>query len=227
MISKGFFFLFLSLILISVVSCEQSLEPSGSDDVEMSLEDRLEVSYDETQTEDEIASFRITPSCSIFGRLLEDKGYHIQPEDAAHYRAVDPATGKTGHMTMIPCSVPGDESRIAMIKYFRGEDGYAVTAAEYFEAEDFEIVHPLDESAGILLLGDDSDLDLKLDLLERSERSKRYWQCVATKFMAGCAGCATVCYITGPAWGACTAKCCAGSAVVAMVACAATVYLGW
>ncbi len=227
MISKGFFFLLLSLILVSVVSCEKSLEPSDSVDTEMSLEDRLEVIYDETQTADEVASFRNTLYCSIFERLLEDKGYHIWSDDAAHYRATDPATGKIGHMTLIPCSVPGDDSRIAMIKYFRGEDVYAVTAAEYFEDEDYGIAHPIDERAGISMLDDDSDLALKLDLLERSESSESYWQCVARRFVAGCSGCATVCYITGPAWGACTAKCCAGTAVVALISCAFTVYLGW
>jgi len=227
MISKGFFFLLLSLILVSVVSCEKSLEPSGSVGTETPLEDRLEVSYDEKQTADEVASFRNTPYCSIFDRLLEDKGYHVWPDDATHYRAFDPATGKIGHMTLIPCSVPGDDSRIVMIKYFRGEDVYAVTAAEYFKDEDYGITHPIDERVGISMLYDDSDLELKHDLLERSDLAEGYWSCVATKFIAGCSGCATVCYVTGPAWGACTAKCCAGAAVVALVACAATVYLGW
>jgi len=94
MISKGFFFLLLSLILVSAVSCEKSLEPSDSVDTETSLEDRLEVCYDETQTADEVASFRNTPYCSIFERLLEDKGYHIWSDDAAHYKATDPTTGQ-------------------------------------------------------------------------------------------------------------------------------------
>ena len=227
MISKGYFFLLLTLILVSVVSCEQSLEPSGTVETETPLEDRLEVSYDETRTEDEVASFSRTPYRSLFEGILEEKGYYIWCDDAAHYKAYDPATGKTGHMTLIPCSVPGDDSRIAMIKYFRGEDLYAVTAAEYFEYEDYGIAHPVDERACLSMLDDDSSLELKLDLLERSESSKQYWQCVAKRFVAGCSGCATVCYIAGPAWGACTAKCCAGSAVVALVTCAFTVYLGW
>lgn len=227
MISKGFFLLFLSLILLSFVSCEQSFEPSESVDNETSLEDRLEVTYDEESTEDEVTSFRNTAYCSIFERLLEEKGYHVWTDDAAHYKAYDPATGKIGHMTLIPCSVDGDDSRIAIIQYFRGDDVQTVTAAEYFEYENYEVAHPVDERAGISLLDDASDLDLKLDLLERSESSKRYWQCVANRFIAGCAGCATVCYITGPAWGVCTAKCCAGSAVVALIACAITVYIGW
>jgi hypothetical protein len=225
--SKGFFFLLLSLVMVSVIACEKSLEPSDSVDTETPLEDRLVISYDETQTENEVTSFKNTFYCSIFERLLEEKGYHIWSDDAAHYKAVDPATGKTGHMTLIPCSVPGDDSRIAMVKYFRGEDVYAVTAAEYFEYEDYGVPHPIDERAGISMLNDYSDLELKLDLLERSERSNRYWQCVANRFIAGCSGCATVCYITGPAWGACTAQCCAGSAVAALISCAFTVYIGW
>ena len=61
MISKGFFFLLLSVILVSAVSCEKSLEPSDPAIAETPLEDRLEVSYDETQTDAEIASFRDTP----------------------------------------------------------------------------------------------------------------------------------------------------------------------
>ncbi len=225
--SKGFLFLLLSIILVFAVSCERSLNPSEPADTETPLEDRLEVSYDETRTEDEVASFRNTPFHSIFCKLLEERGYHVWFDDAAHFKAVDPATGKIGHMTLIPCSVPGDESRIAMIKYFRGEDGYAVTAAEYFEYEDYQIPHPIDERAGLSLLDEDAGPDLKLDLLERSESSKRYWQCVTNRFVSGCSGCATICWMTGPGWGACTAKCCAGTMVVALISCAFTVYLGW
>ncbi len=227
MISKGIFFLLLSIILVSVVSCEKSLEPADPAIAETPLEDRLDVSYDETQTEAEVASFRDTPYHSIFNKLLEERGYFIWSDDAAHFKAYDPATGKIGHMTLIPCSVPGDDSRVAMIKYFRVDDTYAVTAAEYFEFEDYQIAHPLDERAVLSMLADDASSALKYDILERSEASKRYWQCVARRFTAGCSGCATVCWLTGPAWGACTAKCCAGSAVVALVTCAFTVYLGW
>lgn len=226
MISKRFFFLLLSLIMVSVVSCETALEPADPVGPEPPLEDRLDVSFDETQTDAEVTSFRQTPYHSIFNRLLEEKGYSIWMKDAAHFKALDPATGKIGHMTLIPCSVPGDDSRIAMIKYFRGEDTYAVTAAEYFEDEGYNVAHPVDERAILSMLGDESDA-LKIDVLERSERSTQYWQCVAKRFVSGCVGCATVCYITGPFWGPCTLKCCAGSAVVAMASCAFTVYLGW
>jgi len=226
MISKRFFFLLLSLIMVSVVSCEKSLEPADPVGPESPLEDRLDVSFDETQTDAEVASFTKTPYRSIFNRLLEEKGYTIWIEDAAHYKALDPATGKIGHMTLIPCSVPGDDSRIAMIKYFRSDETYAVTAAEYFESEGYDIAHPVDERAILSMLGDESDA-LKIDVIERSERSTQYWQCVARRFVAGCSGCATVCWLTGPAWGPCTAKCCAGSAIVALVTCAFTVYLGW
>jgi hypothetical protein len=130
-------------------------------------------------------------------------------------------------MTVIPCSVPGDSTRIAMIKFFRDEEGYAVTAAEYFEYEDYDIPHPVDERALASVLGEETDPAVKLEMLERSETAKRYWQCVTTRFVSGCAGCATVCWITGPAWGACTAKCCAGSMVVALISCAFVHFLGW
>lgn len=225
--STGFFFLLLSTILVFAVSCEKSLDPIDPADPEVPLEDRLEVSYDEVQTEDEVNSFRNTPFHSIFHKLLEARGYHVWSDDAAHYKAVDPATGKIGHMTLIPCSVPGDDSRVAMIKYFRDEDGFAVTAAEYFEDEDYQIAHPIDERAALSMFDYDASPEFKHDLLERSESSKRYWQCVTNRFVAGCSGCATVCWLTGPGWGACTAKCCAGSMVVALVSCAFTVYLGW
>jgi hypothetical protein len=227
MIPKRFFFLLLSLTLASVVSCEKSLEPDDPVTTEAPLEDRLEISFDETRTDAEITSFIHTPYHSIFNKLLEEKGYIVWIEDAVHYKALDQATGKIGHMTLIPCSNPGDNSRIAMIKYFRGDDVYAVTAAEYFESEEYEIAHPLEERAALSMFGDDVTDTFKYDLIERSERSARYWQCVGKRFTAGCVGCATVCYITGPAWGPCTLKCCIGSAVVAMVACAFTVYLGW
>jgi hypothetical protein len=224
---KRIFSLLLSLVLILAVSCEKSIEPTPSEDAEVPLEDRLIITYDESTTESEVTSYRNTIHRSLFEGLLTEMGYHIWTEDAAHYKAFDPATGKTGHMTLIPCSVPGDNSRIAIIKYLHGQDVYAVTAAQYFQEEDYEIAHPVDETGFLSMLGDDGDPNLKIDILERSERSNRYWQCVAKRFIAGCSGCATVCYLTGPAWGPCTAKCCAGSAVVALVTCAFTVYLGW
>jgi len=227
MISKGCLFLPLVMILVSAVSCEKSIDRSGPAEPVAALEDRLEVSFDETQTGSEVASFVGTPWHSLFEKLLEEKGYHIWSGDAAHYKAVDPATGKTGHMTLIPCSVQGDDSRIAMIKFFRGDDGCAVTAAEYFEYEEYQIAHPIDERAGLAMLDEGTDPGFKLELIDRSESSKRYWQCVTGRFVAGCSGCATVCWLTGPAWGPCTAKCCAGSFVVAMISCAFTVYLGW
>lgn len=227
MISKRFFFLLMSVILASVVSCEKSLEPADPVTTETPLEDRLDISFDEAQTDAEVTSFKRTPYHSIFNKLLEEKGYTVWIDDAVHYKALDQATGKIGHMTLIPCSIQGDNSSIAMIKYFRGDDVYAVTAAEYFESEDYEIPHPLEERAALSMLGDDAPDALKIDLIERSESSTRYWQCVGKRFTAGCAGCATVCYLAGPAWGPCTLKCCIGSAVVAMVTCAFTVYIGW
>ena len=59
--SKGFFFLLLSIILVFAVSCERSLNLFEQADAEMSLENMLEVSYDEAQTEDKVASFGNTP----------------------------------------------------------------------------------------------------------------------------------------------------------------------
>ena len=73
----------------------------------------------------------------------------------------------------MPCSVLGDDSRIAIIKYFRNEDVYANTAAEYFEYEDYQIVHPIDKRAGLFLFDEDASADFNRDLLERSESSKR------------------------------------------------------
>jgi len=227
MTSKGSLFLLIVMILTLNVSCGGSPDPAGPAEPDSQLEDRLEVSYDETRTASEVASFRESPWHSIFEGLLAEKGYQIWSGDAAHYKAVDPATGKAGHMTLIPCSIPGDDSRVAIIEYFRGDDGCAVTAAEYYACEEYQIAHPIDEKAGLSMLKDDADPDFKLKLIERSEASKRYWQCVAGRFLAGCSGCATVCWITGPAWGPCTAKCCAGSMVVAMISCAFTVYIGW
>jgi hypothetical protein len=227
MTSKGFLFLLFAMILALAVSCEKSPDPAGPAEPDTKLEDRLVVSYDETRTASEVASFRETPWHSIFDRLLEEKGYQVWSGDAAHFKAVDPATGKIGHMTLIPCSVPGDDSRVAIIEYFRGDEGCAVTAAEYYECEEYQIAHPIDERTGLSMLGDEASQGLKLELIERSEASKRYWRCVTGRFVAGCSGCATVCWITGPAWGPCTAKCCTGSLVVAMISCAFTVYMGW
>lgn len=45
--SKGFFFLLLSIILVFAVSCGRSLNLSEQADAETSLENMLEVSYDE------------------------------------------------------------------------------------------------------------------------------------------------------------------------------------
>ena len=114
-----------------------------------------------------------------------------------------------------------------MIKCFRTKDGYAVTATEYFKYEDFQNPHPIDEIAGLPLLDENAAPEIKADLLQRSERTKHYWGSVSNRFVAGCSGCATVCWITGLGWGACTAKCCAGSMVVALISCAFTVYMGW
>ena len=104
--------------------------------------------------------------------------------------------GKTGHMTLILCSAPGDDPRIAVIEYFRDEDGNAITAAEYFEYENYRIAHPIDERSDLFLLDEDAAPDLKRDLLERGESSKSYWQCVTNRFVAGCSGCVTACWIT-------------------------------
>jgi hypothetical protein len=173
MTSKGFLFLLFAMILALAVSCEKSPDPAGPAEPDTKLEDRLVVSYDETRTASEVASFRETPWHSIFDRLLEEKGYQVWSGDAAHFKAVDPATGKIGHMTLIPCSVPGDDSRVAIIEYFRGDEGCAVTAAEYYECEEYQIAHPIDERTGLSMLGDEASQGLKLELIERSEASKR------------------------------------------------------
>jgi hypothetical protein len=222
-----FLLLFLSTVILLTPSCERTETVSDPNDSQGTLEERLVVGYDETQTDVELASFVGTPIHPIFARLLGDMGYTMRMDESAHFEAYDPLTGKTGHMLLIPCTLPDDDSRVAMIEFFRVGNEHALTASEYFSWEDYQIAHPIDEAAALALIGSDISPVMKYELLQGSERSKTYWRCVTKRFIAGCAGCATACWLTGPGWGACTAECCAGSAVVALISCAFTIYFGW
>ena len=217
--------LILFIVMFPLLSCDQAIEPVQLPEPDLPLEERLDVIYDEAGTDYEVYHFVGNGDHVHLAWLLEEKGYQVRLEEAVHFIGIDKATGNEGHMTLIPCRRPGDDSRVAMIQYFRGNGRYGATAAEYYAEEGYEIPHPVNEA--VLLPYTDGQDRTKLELLERSEKSKRYWSCVANRFISGCAGCATVCYLTGPFWGPCTAKCCTGSAVVALISCAFTVYLGW
>ena len=127
--------LLILFLVIPVFSCEQAVDPAQPVELEEPVEPVLAVTCDESGTEYEIYQFMRSASHTAFARLLADKGYDVYFDDAVHFVGIDRETGHKGHMTLIPCAVPGDDSRIAMIQYFRGNGRYASTAAEYFKTK--------------------------------------------------------------------------------------------
>lgn len=218
----------LCALILPAASCERTGEVSSPDGGEVPLEERLEIECDEDAAPHEAAALIETESYPIFDAALLDLGYRIHAGDAAAYRARDPLTGDELIITIIPCLKQDDISRVAFVMYFRANEGadWAVTAAEYREEEGYDIPHPID-TADALAAGTRCSPESKERFVLMSETSSRYWKCVAKRFAAGCLGCATACYLSGPGWGACTATCCGGAAIASLAACAFTVFLGW
>lgn len=214
--------------LILPAACERMEEVSAPGEGEIPLEERLEVEYDDGAAPHETAALIETDAFPIFDAALLERGYHIHAREAAVYRSRDPQTERSVILTLIPCRKPGDDSRVAFLMYFRAEDGveWSVAAAEYYEEEGYGIPHRIDTSE-ILAAGAVTSPGAKERIVAMSEASSRYWKCVAKRFAAGCIGCATACYLSGPGWGACAATCCGGAAIASLVACAFTVFLGW
>jgi len=218
----------LFALILPAGSCERTGElfaPAGG---EVPLEERLEIEYDDAAAPAETAALIETDAYPLFDAVLLEKGYRVHAADAAAFRSRDPQTGHSMVLTMIPCRRPGDDSRVAFVMYFRAEadSEWGVTAAEYYEEEGYDIAHPIG-AAEIIAAGSWSSADAKARAAQMNEASSRYWKCVAKRFAAGCIGCATACALSGPGWGGCTAACCGGAALAALVACAFTVFLGW
>ncbi|MBN2070371.1 MAG: hypothetical protein JW814_02850 [Candidatus Krumholzibacteriota bacterium] len=214
----------LTLVFISCSEDRESgnfISPGGNE------ENLYEVTIDNPDVEERLVKIESAESYPLFSYVVIEKGYRINFDHAAHFKAYDIATGDIIFSTMIPCTIPGDNSRIAMIYYIAGEEGYMVTSAEYFANEDFAIAHPL-ENAAIQHLntnwsgGKEDAKNLTIQL----ENTSTYWKCVAKRFSAGCLGCMVKCAFSGPGWGACTLSCCGGVAIVSMISCAFTVF-GW
>lgn len=218
--------LILSILLTALIPALSCEGPEKMESPSPSPEEELVVEHLGAPAPEARSAMEATRSYPVFSSVVLEKGYRVRAGDAECFGGKDPVTGEVVFLTMIPCTVPGDDSRVAFIQYFESGEGCFVNAAEYFEWEEYSIPHPLDEEV-FARMTDRSGLDKGSKTLLRSESSKRYWGCVTKRFTAGCAGCATACLFSGPGWGACTAKCCAGSAVVALISCAFTVYVGW
>lgn len=162
----------------------------------------------------------------IFSHVIIEKGYRVFPSEAGNFRVTDHESGAVSDVTMIPCRIPDDDSRVAMIYYIESGDEYLVSCAEYFKDEGYEVSHPIDDEVEALMREKNIHYPGKIPMDGDETTSSKYWKCVGKRFAAGCLGCALSCYLSGPGWGACVSGCCSAVVVIAMVSCAFTVY-GW
>ena len=211
--------------LVVIYSCGENTtsietEPPGAeiDGYTVTVEER-----GETYLSDRIES-RV--SYPFFSHVIIEKGYRVFPSEAGSFRVIDDASGEFSDVTMIPCRLPDDDSRVAMIYYVENGDDYLVSSAEYFKDEGYEISHPIDDEVEALMRANDIPYPWKMPMDRDESTSSKYWKCVGKYSAAGCLGCALRCYLTGPGWAACVTACCSSVVVVALAACAFTVYGG-
>lgn len=209
--------LFLAaLILLVLGSCGEGSKTLSPGDNEG---ERYLIEIEDIGTDYIDQNVRRAESYPFFSQAILERGYRVLPGEAAHFRVIDGSTGELSRVTIIPCALPDDNSRLAMIYYLERNGEYRVTSAEYFESEDYDIAHPLDDAALSLMAVSPQWQGEKVMLVQMSANAKEYWKCVAKRFAAGCLGCALKCYLTGPGWGPCTSACCAGVTVVALISC--------
>ena len=165
-------------------------------------------------------------SYPFFSHVIIEKGYRVFPSDAASFRVTDHESGEVSDVTMIPCRLPDDDSSVVMIYYVENGDEYLVSSAEYFEDENYDISHPIDDEVEALMRASGILYPGKMPMDGDESTSAKYWKCVGKQSLSGCLGCALRCYLLGPGAAACIAGCCAASVVVAMAACAFMVYGG-
>jgi hypothetical protein len=223
--AKIVFTTFTIACLMIIYSCGENTtsietEPPGAeaDDYSVRVEERGE-EYLSERIENRVAY-------PLFSQVILEKGYRVFPSEASSFSVTDNESGVVSDVTMIPCRIPDDDSRIAMIYYVENEDEYLVSSAEYFEVEGFEISHPIDEEVEALMRENGIVYPWKMPMDGDESVSAKYWKCVGNHSVAGCLGCALRCYLTGPGFGTCVSICCSAAVVVSLTACAFTVY-GW
>lgn len=225
-ITKRVTFGMLTALSLVFFSCGEKGEDGNTTSLVEPVEEQYEVIVDYPDEDYVSRTIEQKESYPIFSNLIMERGYRIYPQDAAHFSVYDNETGEISRVTMIPCVLPDDKSRVGVIYYLENDNRYIVTSAEFFESEDYNVPHSLDTEALQRMIDSAGSKEEAIRLTIMQTEAASYWKCVANRFSAGCLGCGVHCFFAGPGWAHCTVACCTGAAIVAMVSCLFSV-MGW
>jgi len=217
----------LLITLIFIISCYQQ-DPVSVVKAERQTEDeRFVLLNGSLEGEKDIDSLLDVETYPIYSSAINNKGYFIDLSEAATYKGKDWDTGSIGNFTLIPCLPVDENDRFARIVYARVNGKYMVTAAEFYESENFAVPHSLDyESVNYHAANSELDVDSYSRSILNIEQRINFWKCWGIGSLAGAAGCAYKCALTGPGFWQCMLICGGARVIISGVACALVYFFG-